>query len=222
MSFAARSAFVPRLAFALALGGGLLLVSACSKDPSVGGGEPAKSSTPTGGTATAAAGASAAPSAGNGLAVGDMAPDFTLAASDGKDHKLSDHRGKEAVVIAWFPKAFTGGCTAECKSIASSSAILKTYDVAYFMASVDDVETNTRFAKEQVADYPILADPSKAVAKAYGVIRLDRPADQQMAARWTFYIGPDGRISAIDKSPTTATAGEVMVKRLTELGVKKR
>ena len=155
------------------------------------------------------------------LKVGDAAPAFSLPGSDGKTHTLSEYKGK-AVVLAWFPKAFTGGCTAECKSIAASSAILKTYDVAYFMASVDDVETNTRFAKEQVADYPILADASKAVAKAYGVIRLDRPAEQQVAARWTFYIGPDGRISAIDKTPTTATAGEVMVKRLTELGVKKK
>jgi peroxiredoxin Q/BCP len=90
------------------------------------------------------------------------------------------------------------------------------------MASVDDAETNARFAKEQVADYPILADPGKDVAKAYGVIRTDRPPEQQVAARWTFYIGPDGRIAKIDKTPTTATAGQVMVKTLDELGVKKR
>lgn len=43
------------------------------------------------------------------LKVGDMAPDFTLQGSDGKMHRLSDHRGKSAVVLAWFPKAFTGG-----------------------------------------------------------------------------------------------------------------
>jgi len=90
------------------------------------------------------------------------------------------------------------------------------------MASVDDLETNTRFATEHVVNFPILADPSKAVAKAYGVIRLDRPPEQQLAARHTFYIGPDGRILDIDKSPTTATAGEVMVKKLEALGVKKR
>ena len=46
--------------------------------------------------------------------------------------------------------------------------------------------------------------------------------EQQLAARWTLYIGPDGRIVDIDKSPTTATAGERMVARVTELGVKKR
>ncbi len=100
--------------------------------------------------------------------------------------------------------------------------MLKTYDIVYFMASVDDADTNRRFAQEHEADYPILADPGKGVAKAYGVIRTDRPPEQQLATRWTFYIGPDGRIQAIDKSPTTATAGEVMVKNLNELGVKKR
>jgi peroxiredoxin Q/BCP len=90
------------------------------------------------------------------------------------------------------------------------------------MASVDDADTNTRFAREHEADYPILADPSKATAKAYGVIRTDRPPEQQLASRWTFYIGPDGTILDIDKSPTTATAGDVMVKKLEALGVKKK
>ena len=90
------------------------------------------------------------------------------------------------------------------------------------MASVDDAETNKRFATEHDADFPILADPSKDTAKAYGVIRIDRPPDQQFAARWTFYIGADGKILAIDKAPTTATAGDVMVKKLDELGIKKK
>jgi hypothetical protein len=48
------------------------------------------------------------------------------------------------------------------------------------------------------------------------------PPERQLAARWTFYIGGDGKILAIDKTPTTATAGDVMVKKLDELGVKKK
>ena len=90
------------------------------------------------------------------------------------------------------------------------------------MASVDTLEDNTKFAKENDADFAILADPSKETAKAYGVIRTDVPPERQFAARWTYYIGPDGKILAIDKTPTTATAGAMMAKRLEELGIKKK
>src|SRR5687768_17667110 len=81
------------------------------------------------------------------LKVGDMAPDFTLQGTDGKAHKLSEYRGKQAVVVAWFPKAFTQGCTIECKSLAENGDKIKKYEVAYFMASVDTLEDNTAFAK---------------------------------------------------------------------------
>lgn len=66
----------------------------------------------------AAFGLAATPSAAGGLKVGDPAPNFTLPASDGNTYKLSDMKGKQAVVLAWFPKAFTQGCTIECKSLA--------------------------------------------------------------------------------------------------------
>ena len=54
------------------------------------------------------------------------------------------------------------------------------------------------------------------------MIRTDVPPEKQFAQRWTFYIGGDGKILAIEKTPTTSTAGEVMVKKLDELGVKKK
>src|SRR5215211_7477307 len=81
------------------------------------------------------------------LKVGDTAPNFKLQATDGKTYKLSDFKGKKAVVIAWFPKAFTQGCTIECKSLAANGDKLKSYDMAYFMASVDPLEENIKFAK---------------------------------------------------------------------------
>ena len=59
------------------------------------------------------------------LKVGDQAPDFSLQASDGKIYKLSDFKGKQAVVLAWFPKAFTQGCTIECKSLAEHGDMIK-------------------------------------------------------------------------------------------------
>src|SRR6187402_1414184 len=88
-----------------------------------------------------------APISAADLAVGDQAPDFSLKASDGKTYKLADFKGKQPVVIAWFPKAFTQGCTIECKSLADNGERIRKYDVAYFMASVDPLEDNIRFAK---------------------------------------------------------------------------
>ncbi len=86
----------------------------------------------------------AARAAEGNLKVGDKAPAFTLQGSDGKTYSLDQFKGKKAVVLAWFPKAKTGGCTAECKSLRSSSAILKPLNVAYFTASVDDARATTR------------------------------------------------------------------------------
>mgnify|MGYP000639722191 CR=1 FL=1 len=90
------------------------------------------------------------------------------------------------------------------------------------MASVDTPEDNKAFAEKEQADFPILADPGKKVAHAYGVIPPDRPPDRQTASRWTFYIDPAGRIAAIDKAVKPQTAGETIAAKLAELGVKKR
>jgi peroxiredoxin Q/BCP len=86
------------------------------------------------------------------------------------------------------------------------------------MVSLDDIETNTRFAKEHEADFPILSNPEKDVAAAYGVLN---PAGTA-ARRWTFYIGPDGKILFIDDRVSTSTAGEDLARKLGELGVKKK
>ncbi|MEO8070134.1 MAG: peroxiredoxin [Acidobacteriota bacterium] len=150
------------------------------------------------------------------LKVGDKAPEFSLPGTDGKTHKLSDYKGKE-VVLAWYPAAFTGGCTAECKSFRDSGATIKSYDVAYFMASVDTPEKNADFAKQEEANFPMLSDPSKTVATAYGVL-----SPRGLANRWTFYIGPDGRIQYIEKMVKTDTAGQDLAAKLTDLKVKKK
>jgi len=85
------------------------------------------------------------------------------------------------------------------------------------MVSVDDADTNTKFAKEHEADFPILANPQKDVATAYGVLS---PAG--FARRWTFYIGTDGKILHIDKQVSTGTAGDDLARKLGELGVKRK
>ena len=104
---------------------------------------------------------------------GTRPPTSRSRASDGKTYKLADFKGKKAVVIAWFPKAFTGGCTAECKSFQANNDKLKETNVAYFTASVDAVDGdkgNAAFAKSLGLEYPILSDPDKSTAKAYGVL----------------------------------------------------
>jgi thioredoxin-dependent peroxiredoxin len=106
------------------------------------------------------------------------------------------------------------------------------YDVSYFMASVDSVEDNTKFAKatsvtlagrggapsqvvdKKEADFPLLADPTKEVATKYGVLNPGGVAN-----RWTFYIDKAGKISHVEKSVRPATSAEDMIAKLSELKV---
>jgi thioredoxin-dependent peroxiredoxin len=162
---------------------------------------------------------SAAAATAADLKVGDPAPDFELQGSDGKTYRLSDFKDRQAVVLAWFPMAFTSGCTIECKSLADDGHLIEKFDVTYFMASVDPVEGekgNQAFAKAHKARFPILSDPTKKAASAYGVL-----SERGYANRWTFYIGKDGRIAFIDRdvSSRLATSAQDMAKRLSELGV---
>lgn len=152
------------------------------------------------------------------LEAGDKAPSFSLIGSDGKTYKLSDYRGDKVVVLAWFPKAFTPGCTTQCTALAQADNPLKRYDVAYFTASCDSAKTNAKFAESVGAEYPILADPGCETAEAYGVVNTLRRWPQ----RWTFIIGTDGRILHIDKSVRPATHAADVAEKLEELGVAKR
>jgi peroxiredoxin Q/BCP len=160
------------------------------------------------------------------LKVGDQAPNFKLQATDGKTYQLSDFKGKQAVVLAWFPAAFTRGCTIECKSLAENGDKIKMYDVTYFMASVDPLEKNKEFAKattvklgdtevsKKEADFPLLSDPTKETAKAYGVLN-----ERGTASRWTFYIDKTGKISYIEKTVKPDTSAEDMIVKLSDLKV---
>ena len=106
--------------------------------------------------------------------------------------------------------------------------MIRKYNVEYFMASVDPLEKNVEFAKaksvdlggtrgvveKKEADFPILSDPTKATATAYGVLNAGG-----LANRWTFYIGKDGKILAIEKTIKPATSAEDMATKLGELNV---
>ena len=86
------------------------------------------------------------------------------------------------------------------------------------MISVDDAQTNKEFAESLDADFPLLSDPGKGVATAYGVVNEERA----VPFRWTFIIGPDGKILKIDKEVSPQTAGVDLVADLGALGVPKR
>lgn len=155
------------------------------------------------------------------LKVGDAAPDFELQGSDGKTYKLSDFKDKQAVVIAWFPRAFTSGCTAECKSMREQGDAIREFDVAYFTASTDPVEGqrgNKAFAESLELDYPILSDPTGETAKAYGIYN----SKANFANRATFYIGKDGKIAHVDRKVATGKHGADIAAKLGELGVAKK
>ena len=90
--------------------------------------------------------------------------------------------------------------------------------MAYYAASVDDAETNKKFAESLELDYPILSDPTKKTASEFGVLAYEG----KYAARHTFYIGADGAILYIDRKVNPATAGEDTIARLEALGIKPR
>ncbi len=87
--------------------------------------------------------------------------------------------------------------------------------MTYFAASVDDPETNKKFAESLDLDYPILSDPGKEVARAYGLLAGDR----EHAARQTIYIGKDGKILFVDREVDVRTHGADVAAKLRELGI---
>lgn len=148
------------------------------------------------------------------LRAGDPAPAFTLPASDGRTYRLADFGGRQPVVMAWFPKAFTGGCTVECRSLGADYAALRAFNVKYFAASVDAPDVNADFARSLGLPYPILSDETTETARAYGVLTRSG-----FASRWTFYIGLDGRVLDIDKRVHPASHARDIAARLSELGI---
>jgi peroxiredoxin Q/BCP len=85
------------------------------------------------------------------------------------------------------------------------------------MISVDNVDDNKKFAEMHDADFPILSDASKEIANKYGVL-----GPTGLARRWTFYIGPDGKILHIDNAVKAASSGPDMIAKLGELNIAKK
>jgi thioredoxin-dependent peroxiredoxin len=129
------------------------------------------------------------------LKVGDKAPDFTLPSTEGGTVHLSDYIGKGTVVVAFFPAAFTGGCTNEMKNYKASMQKFEDSGAKVFGVSTDNSPSQKAFAASLGLNFPLLSDfVDRKVSQEYGVF-IPKMA---IAGRTTFVIDKDGKIDFIE------------------------
>jgi len=126
--------------------------------------------------------------------VGDPAPAFALPDQDGETRSLSDYRG-QWLVLYFYPKDDTPGCTTEACSFRDNINRLIAQDAAVLGVSMDSVESHAAFAAEHELPFPLLADPEGEAVRAYGA--LSDFMVIKFAKRQTFIIDPDGRIARV-------------------------
>jgi peroxiredoxin Q/BCP len=131
--------------------------------------------------------------------VGDAAPDFTLASTDDKDVSLSDFKGKSAVVLYFYPRDDTPGCTAEACSFRDLRSMFNQQGAEILGVSADTIKSHKKFQTKYHLTFPLLADPDHAVADKYGVWQMKKFMGRQYMgiARTTFVIGKNGTIKAV-------------------------
>lgn len=140
------------------------------------------------------------------LKPGDAAPDFTAqAALDGKDYtfSLADALKKGPVVLYFFPKAFTTGCTAEAHEFAEAAEHFKAMGASLVGMSADNMETLHKFSTQACSGkFPVASDPDLKVIKAYDSAMV-RNGNASIADRISYVIAPDGKIvyAFSDRSP---------------------
>jgi thioredoxin-dependent peroxiredoxin len=141
--------------------------------------------------------------------VGDTAPTFELAGTQGTPVALPGLRGR-SVVLFFYPAADTPGCTIETKAFRDLYGELKAKGVEVLGISVDDLAAQSSFCSKYGVQFPLLADPTKATAKAYGVL-----GPRGTARRVTFFIDPAGKIREIVENskpePHVAKARELFL-----------
>jgi peroxiredoxin len=126
------------------------------------------------------------------LSVGDPAPDFTLRDQHGQEVRLSSYAGRKAVLLVFYPYAFSGVCTGELTGFRDRLGDFETDDSTLVAISCDPIYTQRAFADRDGIFFPLLADfwPHGAVASAYGV--LDEA--EGCATRSSFVVGKDGTV----------------------------
>jgi len=125
------------------------------------------------------------------LTVGDLAPEFEGRTSDGRHVRLSDFRGR-TVVLYFYPKASSPGCTRESKQFAAHHPTFRSHQVEVVGVSVDSAVAQQRFKETCALPFPLLADESKEISRAYGVLGAFG-----LAKRVTFIIDGTGRVARI-------------------------
>ena len=144
---------------------------------------------------------------------GETAPTFAANASTGPV-ALNDFHGKQNVVLYFYPKAGTTGCTKEACAFRDSSADLRKRGVAVIGVSADDLGEQQKFAEENQLPFPLIADTDHTVLDAYGVWgERTRPDGVTVTGvrRWTFLIDKDGKIRKVYQNVTPEEhAGEII------------
>ena len=130
---------------------------------------------------------------------GEPAPNFTLPSTDDKDVTLSDFQGKQAVVLYFYPKDDTPGCTAEACSFRDLRAMFNEHGAEILGVSPDTVKSHKKFQTKFHLTFPLLADADHAIAEKYGVWQQKKFMGREYMgiARTTFVIGKDGKIKAV-------------------------
>lgn len=132
------------------------------------------------------------------LEVGEAAPAFTLESDTGETVRLADFRGRR-VVLYFYPKDDTSGCTKEACGFRDEREAYENRDVTVLGVSPDDVASHVKFRDKYDLNFPLLADPDHAVAEAYGAWGKKKlyGREYEGVLRSTFLIGPDGDIEKI-------------------------
>jgi peroxiredoxin Q/BCP len=131
--------------------------------------------------------------------VGEAAPDFNLASTEGRNISLQDFKGKQAVVLYFYPRDDTPGCTAEACSFRDLRSMFHEHGAEILGVSTDSVRSHKKFQDKYGLTFPLLADPDHAVADQYGVWQQRKFMGREYMgiARTTFVIGSDGNIKAV-------------------------
>jgi len=147
------------------------------------------------------------------LKVGDKAPDFTLKSDKDEDVKLSDYIGKSDIVLYFYPKDNTSGCTKEACSFRDNIEPIKAKNAIVFGVSPDSVKSHQNFIIKQNLNFTLLSDPDHEVAEAYGAWGEKSMYGKRYMGilRTTFVIGKDGKIKHVfEKVKPEGHAEEVL------------